>query len=107
MLIMCEGMQSGDFAHTLAEVIHLSRIVKGIEGFEIELTADMRPLLEGNLIFIFVDKVAITYPVMISVSPGNSRLLIPPLKSIISVIAFTCSGISVLNPERPELGRAD
>jgi hypothetical protein len=100
MLIMCEGMQSGDFAHTLAEVIHLSRIVKG-------LTADMRPLLEGNLIFIFVDKVAITYPVMISVSPGNSRLLIPPLKSIISVIAFTCSGISVFNPERPELGRAD
>jgi hypothetical protein len=87
-------MRSGDFAHTPAEVIYLSWIVKGIAGFEMELTADMMSLLEGNLISILVDKVAITYPAMISVSPGNLRLLIPPLKLIISLIAFTCSGTS-------------
>jgi hypothetical protein len=95
---MCEGMRSGDFAHTLAEVIYLSRIVKGIAGFEMELTADMRSLLEENLISIFVNKVAVTYPAMISVSPGSLILLIPPLKLIISVIAFTCSGTSWLFP---------
>jgi hypothetical protein len=91
-------MRSGDVAHTLAEVICLSRIVKGIAGFEIELTAEMRSLLEESLISIFVDKVAITYPAIISVSPGNLRLLIPPLKRTISVIAFTCSGTSRIFP---------